>query len=211
MLEENKNTELAVVENNVSVPASLDADIIQKNEENIVKDIIAADNHQELEKQFGLFNDNQVKKNALRIIKLNNLLNKVEDQALERFEKRPDQISNKELIDYMNAVSNQIEKAQNFNKETLNADVGGIKIKQEKTEVNINVAPTLSKDGKDKVVDVISQLLKQMQQPNTSNNAEDIIEVEEAPYVEAEVEENNDKIEKDIVYNNVLNDESEDN
>lgn len=211
MLEENKNTELAVVENNVSVPASLDADIIQKNEENIVKDIIAADNHQELEKQFGLFNDNQVKKNALRIIKLNNLLNKVEDQALERFEKRPDQISNKELIDYMNAVSNQIEKAQNFNKETLNADVGGIKIKQEKTEVNINVAPTLSKDGKDKVVDVISQLLKQMQQPNTSNNAEDIIEVEEAPYVEAEVAENNDKIEKDIVYNNVLNDESEDN
>lgn len=211
MLEENKNTELAVVENNVSVPASLDANIIQKNEENIVKDIIAADNHQELEKQFGLFNDNQVKKNALRIIKLNNLLNKVEDQALERFEKRPDQISNKELIDYMNAVSNQIEKAQNFNKETLNADVGGIKIKQEKTEVNINVAPTLSKDGKDKVVDVISQLLKQMQQPNTSNNAEDIIEVEEAPYVEAEVEENNDKIEKDIVYNNVLNDESEDN
>ena len=131
-------------------------------EQQVVKDIVAAPNKEELEKQFQLFNMNQVKKNALRIIKLNDLLTKVEDQALERFEKRPDQVSNKELLDYMNAVSNQIEKAQNFSKETLSTEVGGIKIKQEKTEVNINVAPVLNRNEKDRVVDVISVLLNQM-------------------------------------------------
>ena len=131
-------------------------------EQQVVKDIVAAPNKEELEKQFQLFNMNQVKKNALRIIKLNDLLTKVEDQALERFEKRPDQVSNKELLDYMNAVSNQIEKAQNFSKETLSTEVGGIKIKQEKTEVNINVAPVLNRNEKDRVVDVISILLNQM-------------------------------------------------
>lgn len=180
-------------------------------EQQVVKDIVAAPNKEELEKQFQLFNMNQVKKNALRIIKLNDLLTKVEDQALERFEKRPDQVSNKELLDYMNAVSNQIEKAQNFSKETLSTEVGGIKIKQEKTEVNINVAPVLNRNEKDRVVDVISVLLNQMKKPQSRANDE-VVEVEEAPYVDAETVEQQNPEQK-IVYNNnnddVLNNEED--
>lgn len=180
-------------------------------EQQVVKDIVAAPNKEELEKQFQLFNMNQVKKNALRIIKLNDLLTKVEDQALERFEKRPDQVSNKELLDYMNAVSNQIEKAQNFSKETLSTEVGGIKIKQEKTEVNINVAPVLDRNEKDRVVDVISVLLNQMKKPQ-SNASDEVVEVEEAPYVDAEIIEQQNPKQK-IVYNNnnddVLNNEED--
>ena len=180
-------------------------------EQQVVKDIVAAPNKEELEKQFQLFNMNQVKKNALRIIKLNDLLTKVEDQALERFEKRPDQVSNKELLDYMNAVSNQIEKAQNFSKETLSTEVGGIKIKQEKTEVNINVAPVLNRNEKDRVVDVISVLLNQMKKPQSRAN-DDVVEVEEASYVDAETAEQQNPEQK-IVYNNnnddVLNNEED--
>lgn len=180
-------------------------------EQQVVKDIVAAPNKEELEKQFQLFNMNQVKKNALRIIKLNDLLTKVEDQALERFEKRPDQVSNKELLDYMNAVSNQIEKAQNFSKETLSTEVGGIKIKQEKTEVNINVAPVLNRNEKDRVVDVISILLNQMKKPQSHANDE-VVEVEEASYVDAETVEQQNPEQK-IVYNNnnddVLNNEED--
>lgn len=180
-------------------------------EQQVVKDIVAAPNKEELEKQFQLFNMNQVKKNALRIIKLNDLLTKVEDQALERFEKRPDQVSNKELLDYMNAVSNQIEKAQNFSKETLSTEVGGIKIRQEKTEVNINVAPVLNRNEKDRVVDVISVLLNQMKKPQSRANDE-VVEVEEAAYVDAETVEQQNPEQK-IVYNNnnddVLNNEED--
>lgn len=180
-------------------------------EQQVVKDIVAAPNKEELEKQFQLFNMNQVKKNALRIIKLNDLLTKVEDQALERFEKRPDQVSNKELLDYMNAVSNQIEKAQNFSKETLSTEVGGIKIKQEKTEVNINVAPVLNRNEKDRVADVISILLNQMKKPQSRAN-DDVVEVEEASYVDAETVEQQNPEQK-IVYNNnnddVLNNEED--
>lgn len=180
-------------------------------EQQVVKDIVAAPNKEELEKQFQLFNMNQVKKNALRIIKLNDLLTKVEDQALERFEKRPDQVSNKELLDYMNAVSNQIEKAQNFSKETLSTEVGGIKIRQEKTEVNINVAPVLNRNEKDRVVDVISVLLNQMKKPQSRTNDE-VVEVEGAAYVDAETVEQQNPEQK-IVYNNnnddVLNNEED--
>ena len=180
-------------------------------EQQVVKDIVAAPNKEELEKQFQLFNMNQVKKNALRIIKLNDLLTKVEDQALERFEKRPDQVSNKELLDYMNAVSNQIEKTQNFSKETLSTEVGSIKKKKKKTEVNINVAPVLNRNEKDRVVDVISVLLNQMKKPQSRANDE-VVEVEEASYVDAETVEQQNPEQK-IVYNNnnddVLNNEED--
>ena len=111
----------------------------------------------------------------------------------------------------MNAVSNQIEKAQNFSKETLSTEVGGIKIKQEKTEVNINVAPVLNRNEKDRVVDVISVLLNQMKKPQSRAN-DDVVEVEEASYVDAETVEQQNPEQK-IVYNNnnddVLNNEED--
>lgn len=199
-----------------NLPTTVESMTVQTmaTEQQVVKDIVAASNKEELEKQFQLFNMNQVKKNALRIIKLTDLLTKVEDQALERFEKRPDQVSNKELLDYMNAVSNQIEKAQDFNKETLSMEVGGIKIKQEKTEVNINVAPVLGRNEKDRVADVVSLLLNQMKKPQSNINNDEVVEVEETPYVDAEITEPQNSEQK-IVYNNsndnVLNDEEDKN
>lgn len=51
------------------------------------------------------------KKNALRVLKLNDLLDQVSDKMMERFEKRPEEFSHRDLIDYMNTVSTTIERA----------------------------------------------------------------------------------------------------
>lgn len=123
--------------------------------------IIQANTKAELEKQFNLFNMAQSKKNALRIMKLNSLLDKVEDQAIARFEKRPDQVSNREILDYMQVVANQIERSQkvidNLDQKPL------IKVTNNKTEVNIvSAAPTLDREGKERVVDAIKALLGQL-------------------------------------------------
>jgi len=85
---------------------------LETAEQNLMLKIIEAPTKEELQEQLDLFNINQSKQNAVRIVKLNNLLNKVEDQAIERFEKRPDQVSNRELLEYMSIVSNQIDRAQ---------------------------------------------------------------------------------------------------
>jgi len=145
----------------------------------LVEKIIAADSKDELQAQFDLFNMNQAKKNALRILKLRSLLDKVEDQAIERFEKRPDQVSNRELLDYMQIVSSQIEKSQNV-VDSLQ-DKPMISAVQNNTEVNINVSPTLNRESKEKVIDVIQALLKQ-----TSSNSSNPELVEEVEIVEAE-------------------------
>ena len=143
---------------------------LDQQEEKIVNEIIKAPSQKELQEQFDLFNINQSKKNALRIIKLNSLLDKVEDQAIERFEKKPDQVSNKELLEYMTVVAGQIDRSQKYI-DTLK-DKPMIKVNQ-KNDVTINIGTELNKDSKERVMDAIQGLLKQLNNSNTDNNVID--------------------------------------
>lgn len=169
---ERKQNELIEAANNPLAVKDLNA-----SEKQIVSQILDAQNRNELKDHFELFSINQSKKNALRIIKLNSLLEKVEDQAIARFEKKPDQVSNKELLDYMNTVSAQIDRAQKQVDEFIKDPE--IKIAAQKNEVNINVTNNhaglsdgLDRDSREKVVDAISALLNQVKnsQVNDLNN-----------------------------------------
>lgn len=143
-----------------AIDTSLIALPLETAEEEIIAKIIDAPNKTELQEQFDAFNMNQSKKNALRIVKLNGLLSKVEDQAISRFEKRPDQVSNKELLEYMNVVSSQIDRAQR--QVDLLRDTPAIQVNNQKNEVNINIGNQLDRDSKERVMDAISGLLKQI-------------------------------------------------
>lgn len=162
---------------NTAIDQSLLALPLEEAEQQLIAKIIEAPTREDLQHQFDLFNMNQSKKNALRIIKLNNLLSKVEDQAIERFEKRPDQVSHKELLEYMNVVSGQIDRAHK-QVDTLSA-TPAIHMLAQKNEVNINVGgQELDRDSKERVMDAISALLKQVQK--ATSQPVDVIEVTEA-------------------------------
>lgn len=162
MVENNKKNDLILED---EIDKSLNLLPLEEQEEEIINQIIEADTKQELEAQFDLFNMNQSKKNALRIIKLQTLLEKVEDQAIERFERRPDQVSNRELLDYMQVVSSQIDRSQKsvdslYDRPVIKA------IQKNNTEVNINVgSDVLDRDSKEKVIDAVQGLLKQIMNP----------------------------------------------
>ena len=179
---------------------------LDEQEQEIVNQIIKAPTQKDLQTQFDLFNINQSKKNALRIIKLNSLLDKVEDQAIERFEKRPDQVSNKELLEYMNVVAGQIDRSQKFI-DTLK-DKPMIKVNNQKNEVNINIGTELNRDSKERVMDAIQILLKQLNKTPEDNDkiidAEVAIEEEKTVYNIENPEENTGTNES------LLNDEGED-
>lgn len=130
------------------------------SEQDILAKILDAPNRDELQKQFELFNINQSKKNALRIVKLNELLANVEDQAIERFKKRPDQVSNKELLEYMNVISGQIDRAQKHIDSISTAPP--ISLTANKTDVTINVGADLDSDSKTRVMDAVAMLLSQV-------------------------------------------------
>lgn len=174
MLEE-KEQEVKLIDTEEELNEAIDNSIallpLDKQEEKIVQEIIKAPSQQELQAQFDAFNMNQSKKNALRIIKLNSLLDKVEDQAIERFEKKPDQVSNKELLEYMTVVAGQIDRSQKYI-DTLK-DRPMIKVTDKSQNVNINIGTELNRDSKERVMDAIQGLLKQLSKDEPNNDVID--------------------------------------
>ena len=113
MINENELDNNTTQENDKNEVATIDSnELIRKTAEELTLSIAKAESKEELEALYQKFNINNTKKNALRITQLNNLLDQVNEQAVERFNRRPETISNKEILDYMNAIQNQIERSQ---------------------------------------------------------------------------------------------------
>lgn len=156
------NTETNVINiepHQIDMVPSLSSEEFQKS---LIEKIIDSQTKEELQNHLDLFNLAQSKNNVLRVIKLNDLLQKVEDQAIERFNKRPDQISNRELLEYLQVVSTQIEKSQKTVNETMN-EKPLIQITNNKNELNIQTGPTLNAESREKVIDAFSMIIKQLE------------------------------------------------
>lgn len=140
-------------------------DLVSLEQAKSVDAIVEADTRQELEKQLELFNLNQTKKNVLRLARLNGLLDQADEQLLHRLEKRPDQLTTKDILDIMNTVSAQVDRINDFNDRFAEDTKSTIKIAQHNTtEVNINMTPDLTRDEKNDVMDAVASLLKQLKQ-----------------------------------------------
>lgn len=127
----------------------------------LINKIAQAKNKDELENLYQQFNINNTKKNAIRVAQLNNLLDKVNNEAEERLTKRADQISNKEILDYMNAIGNQIERSQKLVDGIK--EITAVQVNNTQNNVNINVGESvkLNKESRNKITDIISMILKE--------------------------------------------------
>ena len=141
--------------------------ILQSNSQDVVNEIITNDDPAKMQDLMQLFNLNMMKKNIMRRLKLENLLDYVSDSMLERFEKRPDEMSNKDLIDFMNSINSAIEK-NHKNIQTTDS-VPQISINnQQNNQVNITIQDdsVLPRESRERVLDFIQNVL------NTANNQE---------------------------------------
>lgn len=193
----NEQTNLNVELENIEIeeikdellPAEIDEMPLAEATNKLVTDIIKSDNVNELKELTKMFALNQAKKNALRIVKLNNLLDLVNDQAISRIEKRPDEISNKELLDYMNVVSTQIEKSQKSM--TLVEETPLVQLHQQNNSVTVNLnsdsEEKMNRDSKEKVIDAVRELLKMVKSPEQLSSAN----IEKPLVVNIEEKENN--------------------
>lgn len=91
--------------------------------------------------------------------------------------KDPEKCTNKEVIDYMNAVSNQIDRSKN----TL-SQIKDVNLTQVNNTVNVNIdnkETTLSRESREKVIDFIKDILKNSQENDTINE-DNVIDAEVA-------------------------------
>lgn len=119
-----------------------------------------------------LFNLNQAKKNVLRVMKLNGLLDTVSDKIIERFEKYPDNFSSADLLNYLQVTQNAIEKA---NKNLSLVEETPVIQFNQNNQVNVNIVDSYDRDSKERVMEAIKSILAQSK--NLDETVEDYIEI----------------------------------
>lgn len=135
----------------------------------IAHDIIKEDNVDTIKDLTHLFNLNQAKKNVIRLMKLNGLLDTVSDKIIERFEKYPDNFSNEDLIKYLQVTENAIDKA---NKNLSLVDDTPIIQVNHNNQVNVNLIDTCDKESKERILDFVNSVLNM-------EKCQDVIEIQE--------------------------------
>ena len=173
----------------VSVEESLlpapNTDELKKESLEILNQIITSTDSNRTKDLTCLFNENQNKKTMLRINKMNDLLDVITDQAMTRFTARPDEISNKELLDSMKVVSDLIEKGSK--QVNTQAEAPLIQINQQNNEVNLGETKGgLSRDSRERVKNTVSDLLASLGLTGMPN-ANKTVEAEEAEIIDVEV------------------------
>ena len=145
--------------------------VVANQSQDIAQKIVDADDVDEVKKLTDMFNLLQQKKNILRILKLNGLYDAVTEQMGARFEKKADEFSNTELLNYLQVVQNALDKSNNGLK--LVSEIPPINFNQQ-NNVNINVGDEFSREERERIADALKAIL-QRQQSNQQETPEDII------------------------------------
>ena len=103
------------------------------------------------------------------------LLDNIMNQMEERVTKRADQFSNRDLLDYMNAMGNAMDKAQKQMSDIQ--AMPPIQINQQNNIVNVNGgdgSEGLDRESRKRVMDAVSSILEKLK-----NNQQDVTSQEE--------------------------------
>lgn len=119
------------------------------------------------------FNDIQRKKQLARISKLSDVQDMLTDQFYLRVSQRPDEISNKEMLDGMKVVQDLMEKNQKRT-EIMEEIPQLIQINQ--TEVN--VGNNLSRDSRERVKSAVLGILDSINKTQLNSNESNIVETD---------------------------------
>lgn len=154
------------MEDNVSLKKISGSELLDARSEEIVNSIIEETDVDKLKNLIGVFNSNQSKKDIVRNNVFSILLDKISMQMLERFEKNPNAFSNKDLIDYLNAIKSA--KSSRIDTETVDAPAI-----QNNTQINVTMVDGLNKESKERVVDTVQAILKRLSTQSEDFYSED--------------------------------------
>lgn len=181
-VKQNKNSAVESQETSSTSMALVNTNDLNRESLELINQIIAESNIEKTKDLTHLFNINQNKKTMIRIDKLSGLQDNLVDQFVKRIAERPDEISNKELMDGLKIVQDIIERGQK-QVEGVN-ETPLIQINQQTNSVNIGDTShsNLNRDSREKVKNAVLSLLNGLtSKPPVSETVIDaeIIDVED--------------------------------
>ena len=155
--------------------SQLDLKPLDNQTKQIAQEILNEQNVDRVKDLTALFNLNSRKRNVMRVMKMNELLDTVTDKVVERFEKTPDNFSNEDLIKYMQVTEAAIEKA---NKQLNLVDETPAIQLQQNNQVNVNIIDSFDRDSRERIAEAVKAVLSKttVSNPNiidVSNESED--------------------------------------
>lgn len=146
----------------------VNADDLNRESLTLINQIIAESDIEKTKDLTHLFNINQNKKTMIRIDKLSGLQDHLVDQFARRIAERPDEISNKELMDGIRIVQDIIERGQKQVEGVNQTPL--IQFNQQNNSVNIGESgPQLNKESRDRVKNAVLSLLSGLSKPVSSD------------------------------------------
>lgn len=137
---------------------------LKENTLDIAQQIVAETDISKVKDLTQLFNAAHIKKQVLRSLAYDDLLDHIQGQMTARIIERGDQFSNKDLLDYANSVTSHLEKAQ---KQISGVD--DIPIIQFNQQNNTIITETLDPESQQRVEDAIKSILQRMREPQKEN------------------------------------------
>ena len=129
----------------------------------ILSRIESAESVDELKEFTRLFHLSLAKKEAARALTQSELIDVLLQQADERIRKRPDEMSHKDLLDYLNAFQASVDKSS----KTLEAKIEEtppMTLNQTNQEININIgggkSVAIDDDARMRILDVVNAITK---------------------------------------------------
>lgn len=143
-------------------------DVVDKESVEIVNNIVVSKDDKELSEYIAKFNLNMSKKNLLRILRMNELQDLVCDEAIDRVENHPDELTHAELINYIKTTQDALNNAKKG--ADYSETVAPITVNQQNNTVNVNVTNDEGMDRRSK--ERIMQAVKKLLNILDDNNAE---------------------------------------
>lgn len=144
-------------------------------DDNILKDmetqLLAEDDTDKTKQLIGLFNVNFAKKNALRLDTISSLLDDVLEKVKTRLELRPNEFSNKDLIDYLNALYQAAEKSTKLSGTADNVPL--ITLNQQNNVV-VNTTNSLSRESRQRISDAVTEILNNINSKEIQDGETDL-------------------------------------
>ena len=172
-----QNTELISEENSlvpVSEPSLVESGInLSLDAKKLIGELTSEKDKQKMQALEQQFNDIQHKKQLARISKLSDVQDMLTNQFYQRVSQRPDEISNKEMLDGMKVVQDLIEKNQ---KRSEVAEEIPQLIQINQTEVN--VGNNLNRDSRERVKNAVLGILDSINKTQPASAEADLIETD---------------------------------
>ena len=146
-------------------------DTLNAEAQKLIGELTSEKDRQKLQAIEQQFNEIQRKKQLARVSKLSEVQDMLTDQFYQRISQRPDEISNKEMLDGMKVIQDLMEKNQKH-ADTVEEIPQLIQINQ--TEVN--VGNNLNRDSRERVKNAVLGLLHSINTVQQTPTDTDIIE-----------------------------------